>query len=385
MASQSRVFAQTESTIAAQRMWRWQTCCCVAVLVWMSSPEVSQGQVFVPSWNINALGAFGLSGGTIDPGLVTYPNLNAPWSVATDGDLVYVTNYNYGTVGAYKKDGTPVNPSLITGLASPTAIAVADGAIYVESFTTGVVGKYSTSGATINASLLTYASHDALGLAVSGNYLYVQDSVNNRVGKFTTSGAVVNASLITGTSLFAIAVDGNNIYVSNGLSSIGKYTTDGAPVNTSLITGLNFPEAVSAVGNNLYVLNAGATGAGYVGKYTTAGATLFANLISGFYYPAGLAVIPPLPGDVNYDYIVNGQDIAQMASSWLNTGPSLADANGDGIVNGQDIALAASNWLAYNGPGLGNANAVPEPATSMLAIFAAILLALHRRWRFRPR
>ncbi len=381
MASLRKTFAQLEKVGAASRCRGRFLIFVIASWGCIAHTDVCQGQVFVPSWNSNVLGAFGLSGGTINSALVDYPNLNAPWSIATDGNLLYVTNYNYGTVGSYKKDGTPVNPSLITGLASPTAIAVADGAIYVESITTGVVGKYSTSGATINASLLSFGANDALGLAVSGSNLYVQDSVHNRVGKYTTSGSVVNASLITGTSLFAIAVDGNDLYVSNGPSRVGKYTTDGATVNFSLVTGLNFPEALSVSGNNLFVLNAGATGAGYVGKYTTAGATVYSNMISGFYYPAGLAVIAPLSGDVNYDYIVNGQDIAQVASNWLKTGPNLADANGDGIVNGQDVALMASNWLAYNGPGLGNSNAVPEPSTSVLLVLGATTLAVIKRWR----
>jgi len=66
-----------------------------------------------------------------------------------------------------------------------------------------------------------------------------------------------------------------------------------------------------------------------------------------------LSVAPAVvPGDANIDGIVNGQDMALVASNWLETpangqaGQSLpGDANGDGIVNGQDIALIASNWL----------------------------------------
>ena len=53
-----------------------------------------------------------------------------------------------------------------------------------------------------------------------------------------------------------------------------------------------------------------------------------------------------LVGDTNEDGIVNGQDIAEIASHWLQTGNSvLGDANNDEIVNGQDIAAIASNWL----------------------------------------
>jgi len=52
-----------------------------------------------------------------------------------------------------------------------------------------------------------------------------------------------------------------------------------------------------------------------------------------------------LPASVNQDAIVNGQDIAMVASNWLRTDIVEGDANGDGIINGQDIAAIASLWL----------------------------------------
>ena len=73
-----------------------------------------------------------------------------------------------------------------------------------------------------------------------------------------------------------------------------------------------------------------------------------------------------IPGDVNGDGIVNGQDIAGIASHWLNSGVAkVGDTNGDGIVNGQDIAAVASHWLQTAGGGSGSAAGatVPEPAS----------------------
>ena len=58
-------------------------------------------------------------------------------------------------------------------------------------------------------------------------------------------------------------------------------------------------------------------------------------------------------GDVNFDGIVNGLDIADVASHWLQTNPQhlgAGDGNGDGIVNGLDIALIASHWLQTTPP-----------------------------------
>ena len=76
-----------------------------------------------------------------------------------------------------------------------------------------------------------------------------------------------------------------------------------------------------------------------------------------------------LPGDVNFDGIVNGLDIADVASHWLQTGNPggiAGDANFDGVVNGLDISVIASHWLATAGRGASGAT-VPEPSTLILA------------------
>jgi hypothetical protein len=82
-------------------------------------------------------------------------------------------------------------------------------------------------------------------------------------------------------------------------------------------------------------------------------------------------------GDVNGDGIVNGLDIAQIASHWLHAGP-VGDANGDGLVNGLDIAMVASNWLSGSPA---TAAAVPEPATARLALVGLALLVLRIKLR----
>ena len=93
---------------------------------------------------------------------------------------------------------------------------------------------------------------------------------------------------------------------------------------------------------------------------------------------AWLATLPTfVPGDVNLDGIVNGQDISIAASNWIHAGVGIAgDANRDGIVNGQDIALMASNWLATDSPLV---VPVPEPASLAMVLLALAGLAALRR------
>jgi hypothetical protein len=101
--------------------------------------------------------------------------------------------------------------------------------------------------------------------------------------------------------------------------------------------------------------------------------------------PELLVTYARLPGDVNNDGIVNGQDIAVIASNWLQMGTDAndpaGDANFDGIVNGQDIAQVASHWLQGDGGG-GSAANVPEPSTlALLVCGCAIVAAFKARAR----
>lgn len=54
-----------------------------------------------------------------------------------------------------------------------------------------------------------------------------------------------------------------------------------------------------------------------------------------------LTCSPSLPGDVNGDGSVNGQDLSALLSAW---GTGSADLNGDGQTNGIDLALLLSAW-----------------------------------------
>lgn len=96
-----------------------------------------------------------------------------------------------------------------------------------------------------------------------------------------------------------------------------------------------------------------------------------------------------LPGDANFDGIVNGLDLSLVASEWGRKGSGASDPPGDlnhdGIVNGLDESLVLTNWTGQTGIlglGRGAATAVPEPATVVLALAGlAALLGARRCWR----
>jgi Dockerin type I domain len=357
-----------------------------------ATATTSDAQVFVADTDnlgINAIGPrigeYTFTGATVNTQLVGgyASGMNAPWALAEADNQLFVTNYEAGTVGVYTTTGVTVNSALISGINGPESIAVGGGNVYViNQF--GTVAEYTTSGDLVNSALLQFASHEDIGLAFSGGNLFVSDLALGTVGQYTPSGDTENAALVTGISGYAIAVADGKIYVANSPTSIGEYTTAGATVNASLITGVSIPTAIGLSGDKIYVMNINeANSRSYVGEYTTAGATINASLISGFNTSFGMAVAAPLAGDVNYDGIVNGQDFAQIASHWLQTGPNTSDANFDSIVNGQDMALVAGNWLQTSGGGGGGGgSAVPEPTSCALAVAGAIA-ALFRVRRYR--
>lgn len=71
-----------------------------------------------------------------------------------------------------------------------------------------------------------------------------------------------------------------------------------------------------------------------------------------------------IPGDVNFDGVVNIFDVNFVSTHWGESGPK-GDANGDGVVDIFDVNLISANWTAEHGSA-----AVPEPSTVALALIA---------------
>jgi hypothetical protein len=109
------------------------------------------------------------------------------------------------------------------------------------------------------------------------------------------------------------------------------------------------------------------------------------NNVSGhdYFNPASnLTVTLVLPGDYNSDGVVDAADYtvwrdALGKSVAIGSG---ADGNFDGWVNDADYVIWRTDFGARAGSGSGAATAIPEPATSLLLIWAAVGWCARRRF-----
>ncbi|MES1212972.1 MAG: dockerin type I domain-containing protein [Singulisphaera sp.] len=332
---------------------------------------------------------------------VAYPQyMRAAYS--NDGTQMWVASkYNGVPTGSRFGGGLEYVANFGTGSATTTAlqfnsdwrtVQVVGGQLYggTGSSSVGTHGFYSIgNGAPTNGSptntLLSNNSNNSTtafsfttppgtqpinGVAGTPNVVYVtgDPSGSNFLGKLYSAGGT---PLTTNNLTFA-----SRLNLSSGMGSPEGLSVRIDPTNSSWVD--IFLQTTTGVYSAID--KSGASNADF-------GALQFTQIISStsdtnFY---GLALIPAaqpvLVGDVNHDGIVNGQDLALVSSNWPHTGAGIVgDVNNDGIVNGQDIALVSSNWLA-TGNGLGQAAAVPEPGSIVLALIALVGCLLGQRAR----
>jgi lysophospholipase L1-like esterase len=92
-------------------------------------------------------------------------------------------------------------------------------------------------------------------------------------------------------------------------------------------------------------------------------------------------VILALPGDANFDGVVNDTDASIVGAHWLATSATwmMGDFNDDGVVNDRDAAILAAHWGAT-----GEASpTVPEPCAAVVLLTGVLAVGLDGRLRRR--
>ena len=231
------------------------------------------------------------------------------------------------------------------------------------------------------------------GLGGNANNLYISLFNTNQVMQYNVS----THSLTTfatgndpapGFSGLAFGPNGNLYAVNLFAANVEQFNGSGTYLNTLPSTGANsFPDGIAFTQGGKFLVSTllgPGNPAEAVLSYDSVHSTWSTFATSANLANAGPLTLTPIAGDGNSDGIVNGLDIAQVASHWLSTGPT-GDINHDGVVNGLDISLIATNWLHTNsiyGGGGGGGMAVPEPSTIALALLCG---ACALAWRARRR
>jgi hypothetical protein len=173
---------------------------------------------------------------------------------------------------------------------------------------------------------------------------------------------------------FAVQTAGGNWYASNGVfdtgtvgqGSQGNYDPQSLLYNPAKANWLNLtigataPEGVTIGAQPAVDLTGNITGIGFIGAFV-AQSTVHIDFVD--------VGIPPVPGDVNGDRIVDlVNDYATIKSNFGTNVPSrtFGDVTGDGVVNLFDFAQWKGN---YPFPAAGSgaiSGAIPEPASAVL-------------------
>lgn len=306
---------------------------------------------------------------------------------AGDGVLVKsaigADDLNYGVSATGAASGTATGSALAFAAANQHNFAL-------DTATAGA--KSATFTSTVNAALSPQVPGGPQLQAV--NYAVLDHATASFDAHADQNSLALNFGAFTaGSGLHQLAYSISNLLANVGYTSSLDFLNASASGDAAILAAnLSTFDNLLAGASVDYLAQFSAAQAGHYSATYTLNLSDDTSLLGAVAHTLSLtlsgdAVI--LPGDVNYDSIVNGQDIALVASNWLATGAGdlAGDANGDGIVNGQDISLIASNWqntadMIAAGAGAAAAQ-VPEPA-GLCLLTSGVVVGLFLRRRKGP-
>jgi hypothetical protein len=249
------------------------------------------------------------------------------------------------------------NSGTFSGFVSPTTSATP----------VGVVLSSSTNTVTFSDSTSLQVTSDILGPnnGASLTIRFVDPTETARPAAVSGAAMRFGSTLASNVSIKLYDLNGNEL--PDYLLYLDA-TSTGAPVGFQSVSDLNAASLIhrivlSGAGSDVWLL-------GSFGQSTS----LYDFAFTGF-TPA-----PRMPGDANYDGLVNSIDFGILAANYGKTSGatwSMADFDLNGKVNSVDFNILAGNFGASSAPSLGAV--VPEPAHIACLLVLSQLLCTRRR------
>ena len=178
-----------------------------------------------------------------------------------------------------------------------------------------------------------------------------------------------------GNYLYATDYTSTTVSQIDALTGVGSTWADGLTYPSGLAFGPDHDGAGSA--SDLFVAQYYGDNLGDIAVFDGSSGTFIGNVLTGINQPLDVLFVSEvsddLPGDLNSDGFVGGDDLDIVRSFWgqqVTQGClTCGDPSGDGFVGGDDLDIVRGNWGQGTPPA---PTAIPEPGTTVLLLGAVV-------------